>query len=200
MKVFGYYSVMMSVGSAGKPKSDNDPMKRIRTLGDNLAAWTSQHLCFDERCLKAVTKETGNWTQRISKMVDRMEFLYNKCGGIPQRDELSRKKRDEDEVDYDDNSEDDLSDLMTSRYNREDPIKGIGQLTGAVRKWADNYLSDCRSQQKTANNGIPMISLRMHKWKVVLENGFHKIRKQTEEIKPTPSSWTNWYQRKIQRA
>ena len=73
-------------------------------------------------------------------------------------------------------------------------------LEGAVRKWADNYLSDCRSQQKTANNGIPMISLRMHKWKVVLENGFHKIRKQTEEIKPTPSSWTNWYQRKIQRA
>ena len=42
------------------------------------------------------------------------------------------------------------------------------------------------------NNGIPMISLRMHKWKVILENGYHKVRKDTDSVKPTPSNWAKW--------
>ena len=82
--------------------------------------------------------------------------------------------------------------LMSARYNREDPLKGVGQLTTAVRKWATDYLSNCRSKRKTANNGIPAISLRMHKWKVVLENGYHKVRKQPDAVKPTPSNWSKW--------
>ena len=32
MKLSGYYSLMLSVGLAGKPKSDNNPEKRIQTL------------------------------------------------------------------------------------------------------------------------------------------------------------------------
>ena len=84
------------------------------------------------------------------------------------------------------------SDLISSRYNRDDPVKGVGQLTTAVRKWAHDYLSECQSRKKAENSGVPMISLRMLKWKVILENGFHKIRKANDEIKPTPGSWAKW--------
>ena len=53
-------------------------------------------------------------------------------------------------------------------------------------------LEKCRSEKKMKNNGIPMISLRMHKWKVILENGYHKVRKDTDSVKPTPSNWAKW--------
>lgn len=200
MNLFGYYSLLMSVGINGAPKSDSDPVKRIQTLGENLTSWTSQHLCFEDRCLKAVTKETGNWSQRIEKVVLRLEDMYHKCGGVPDREGGSSRKRREEDESEDSEDDEDITELISSRYNREDPVKGVGQLTTAVRKWATDYLSECRSAKKTANNGIPMISLRMHKWKVILENGFHKVRKNTEGIKPTPSSWANWYQRKINKA
>lgn len=224
MKLSGYYSLMLSVGLAGKPKSDNNPEKRIQTLGENLVSWTSQHLCVEDRCLKAVTKETGNWEQRITKSVERMIVMYQKCGGVPEREDgQSRKKRDADSdgnsepadetTENDENSDLNTSDteltgtttnstaaLMSARYNREDPLKGVGQLTTAVRKWATDYLSNCRSKRKTANNGIPAISLRMHKWKVVLENGYHKVRKQPDAVKPTPSNWSKWFERKVQKS
>jgi len=126
---------------------------------------------------------------------------YQRCGGVPEREDgSSRKRREEDESEDDTDEEEDLAELISSRYNREDPVKGVGQLTTAVRKWATDYLSECRSSRKTNNNGIPMISLRMHKWKVILENGYHKIRRNTDSIKPTPSSWAKWYQRKINKA
>ena len=32
MNLFGYYSLLMSVGINGAPKSDSDPVKRIQTL------------------------------------------------------------------------------------------------------------------------------------------------------------------------
>merc|ERR1712228_1017188 len=109
--------------------------------------------------------------------------MYQKCGGVPEREDgSSRKRREEDENEDDTDEEEDLAELISSRYNREDPVKGVGQLTTAVRKWATDYLSECRSSRKTQNNGIPMISLRMHKWKVILENGYHKIRRNTESI------------------
>lgn len=230
MKVVGYYALVVTVGVAGKPKSDNNPIKRIETLGDNLIGWTDQHLCFEGRCLKAVTKTEGNWTSRISKVVSRMKDLYNKCGNIPDRgsrkrrqaetdpdpemgsskwvetdmDELIDEENDiENGVDFDNAFEFDAqldADLISSRYNRDDPVKGVGQLTTAVRKWAHDYLSQCQSRKKAENNGVPMISLRMLKWKVILENGFHKIRKANDEIKPTPGSWAKWYDRKVQKA
>merc|ERR1712088_1218055 len=66
MKIFGYSALLMSAGIAEVPKSDANPKKRIETLGDNMKSWTSQHLCYEDRCLKAVSG--GNWAARIDKV------------------------------------------------------------------------------------------------------------------------------------
>jgi len=183
MKIFGYSTLLMSAGIAEVPKSDSNPKKRIQTLGENMKSWTSQHLCFEGRCLKAVTKTDGNWSQRIDRVTQRLTDLYEKCGSIPERDRVRRDTEDENN---------DVTELMRPRYSKDVPLKGIGQLTGAVRKWSEDYLQQCRSEKKMKNNGIPMISLRMHKWKVILENGYHKVRKDTDSVKPTPSNWAKW--------
>merc|ERR1712088_509442 len=124
MKIFGYSALLMSAGIAEVPKSDANPKKRIETLGDNMKSWTSQHLCYEDRCLKAVSG--GNWAARIDKVTNRLVELFDKCGSIPERD---RVRRDTDE------EESDLAELMKPRYNKDLPLKGIAQLTAAVRKW-----------------------------------------------------------------
>lgn len=204
MKVYGV--LFMSAGYAEK-SADGQAIKRIQTLGKNLIQWTSDNLCYEDRCLKAVTKETGNWEFRINKVVERLEFLYEKCGST---DNGGRRKR-ESELDYDEDYEEDYEKIFdedyegddtyqkTMRFNREDPVKGVGQLTSAIRKWSLENLTNCVSKTKSGNQGIDQISLRMHKWKVILENGFHKVHKDSDEMKPTPSSWANWYQKKVAR-
>ena len=56
-----------------------------------------------------------------------------------------RKRRDTDDVD---------------RYNREDPVEGVRQLTTGYRKWAERYLSQCSGQR----NYQHQIN-RMAKWR-----------------------------------
>ena len=41
-------------------------------------------------------------------------------------------------------------DFDEERYNREDPVEGIKQLTTGYRKWAERYLSQCSGQKKHA--------------------------------------------------
>ena len=61
---------------------------------------------------------------------------------------------------------DDLDDdLDVDRYNRENPIIGVQQITTGFRKWAERYLSQC-SGQKQHSYQIN----RMYKWRNQLGN------------------------------
>ena len=62
----------------------------------------------------------------------------------------ARKRRDED---------------RTERYNRDDPVEGVKQLTTGYRKWAERYLSQC-SGQKNYQHQIN----RMNKWNTKLQD------------------------------
>ena len=50
------------------------------------------------------------------------------------------------------------------RYNREDPVEGVRQLTTGYRKWAERYLSQCSGQRQYQHQAN-----RMAKWGDLLQ-------------------------------
>lgn len=197
--VFLTFILSTGVLSGDNPKSDNDPEKRIQKIGEHMSNWVQQNLCWDEdHCLKA----TDNWKTRIAKMTDSMVVRFGKCGSIPER--KSRRRRDEDnseeqggdenEDEYDDYEDDEIVDnTKTTRYNKADPVKGILQLTGAAKKWVDEYLSQCGSQFKRSH-GVHHSSIRFMKWKILLNNAYAKAHpKQVRKLLRVPNSWEKWY-------
>merc|ERR1712003_539444 len=83
---------------------------------------------------------TEDWITRFQKNADRMALNFQRgeqrCGHY-DANQLphggpARKRRDEDSVE---------------RYNREDPVVGVKQLTTGYRKWAERYLSQCSGQK-----------------------------------------------------
>ena len=99
------------------------------------------------------------WITKFATNAERMERNFNRgnqrCGfydennlphGGPSDD---RKRRAADDVD---------------RYNREDPVEGVKQLTTGFSKWAQRYLSACSGQR----NYSYQVN-RMNKWNGLLQ-------------------------------
>ena len=81
------------------------------------------------------------WIRKFRTNGDRMKKNFQRgeqrCGHYDE-DQLphggpARKRRNADE---------------TERYNRNDPVEGVKQLTTGYRKWAERYLSQCSGQKK----------------------------------------------------
>ena len=100
------------------------------------------------------------WIEKFAKNAARMERNFERgnqrCGyydeaqlphGGPAEDD-DRKRRDAD----------------VDRYDREDPVLGIKQLTTGYSKWAQRYLSNC-SGQRNYNYQVN----RMSKWNAALQ-------------------------------
>ena len=107
------------------------------------------------------------WIQKFENNAARMERNFNRGNqrcGFYDEDQLphggpsdDRKRRDADDVD---------------RYDREDPSKGIKQLTTGFSKWAQRYLSQC-SGQRNYNYQVN----RMAKWNEALQGHLESNRK-----------------------
>ena len=82
----------------------------------------------------------------------------------------ARKRRDEESIE---------------RYNREDPVKGVKQLTTGYRKWAERYLSQC-SGQKNHRHQIK----RMNKWNEKLQAHLAAYYETTTTTTTTTSTTT----------
>ena len=54
---------------------------------------------------------------------------------------------------------------QTERYNRDDPVEGVKQLTTGYRKWAERYLSQCSGQMKYQHQ-----TKRMNNWNQKLQD------------------------------
>ena len=81
------------------------------------------------------------WEQKIVTNADRMERSYNRGN---QRCGEDRKRRDID---------------IGDRYDREDPCRGIKQLTTGFANWVERYIPNCSGQR----NHSHQIN-RMKKW------------------------------------
>ena len=79
------------------------------------------------------------WIQKFENQAERMKRSFERCGfydsSLQHGGPPNEKQRVEaDEIDID-------------RYNREDPVVGVKQLTTGFSKWADRYLSACSGQK-----------------------------------------------------
>ena len=96
----------------------------------------------------------NSWKNKFGINAARMKKGFHRCGfydettphGGPVND--ARKRRADD---------DDL------RYDRQDPCKGVKQITTGFRKWAERYTSNCSGQRR--HN---LQTLRMNKWYTIL--------------------------------
>ena len=82
------------------------------------------------------------WEQKIVTNADRMERSYNR--GNKRCGEEDRKRRDIDAGD---------------RYDREDPCRGVKQLTTGFANWVDRYIPNCSGQRDHSHQ-----TNRMNKW------------------------------------
>ena len=94
-----------------------------------------------------------NWVRKFKANADRMERNFERgeqrCGHydanqLPHGGPARKRREADDDV---------------FRYDREDPCKGIKQITTGYRKWAERYISECGGQR---NNKY--IVNRMNKW------------------------------------
>ena len=81
------------------------------------------------------------WELKVSTNAERLERSYNRGN---QRCGEDRKRRDID---------------VGDRYDREDPCRGVKQLTTGFAKWVDRYIPTCSGQRDYSHQVN-----RMKKW------------------------------------
>ena len=96
------------------------------------------------------------WVNKFANNAARMERNFNRgeqrCGHYDENQlphgGPERKRREADD----------------ERYNREDPVEGVRQLTTGYKKWAERYLSQCSGQRQYQHQVN-----RMTKWNNLLQ-------------------------------
>jgi len=71
-----------------------------------------------------------------------MQDRFEHCGNYDA--EATRKRRDDYNYEYDYDYGSDGLDLV--RYDKQNPVRGLQQITSAYKKWAERFLSDCKLQ------------------------------------------------------
>lgn len=173
--------VLVALASADKEKKvpPRTPIQRLNRLQIFSEEWLNDNLG------SLPSKET--WIQKFQINAGRMLTAYErpKCGffdaslpyggpdpnpelrpDLKPRRPLDRKRRsDNDSDDY----YDETGELL--RYDKNNPMIGIKQITTGYRKWAERYINECWGQRKH-NYQIN----RMNKWFEIL--GKHYVATQ----------------------
>merc|ERR1712187_324885 len=131
MKTFAV--ALVAAASADKKVPPRHPLQRLNRLNEFAAEWCNDNL---------TEKQAANWVGKFQNNVERFESRFERCGyydennlphGGPQR-----KRRDAD--DLVDACED--ADSPFCRYDKNNPVRGLKQITNGFRKWAERYLAN----------------------------------------------------------
>ena len=134
MKLSAFFLVGLSSGSDEPPRGH---LKRLQ----GLVRGTTEIL--NSGAFNRKPKSWINmWEQKIVTNADRMERSYNR--GNQRCGEENRKRRDID---------------VGDRYDREDPCRGVKQLTTGFANWVERYIPDCSGQRDHSHQ-----INRMKKW------------------------------------
>ena len=151
-------AVIVAVASAqqGEKKvPPRHPLQRLNRLVEFTAEIMTDHFPF----LPSQQAWIAKFEKNAGRMARNFERGNQRCGfydeeQMPHGGPSDDRKRREADVD---------------RYNREDPVVGIKQLTTGFSKWAQRYLSQC-SGQKTFNYQVN----RMASWNTKLQAHLHQ--------------------------
>ena len=121
-------ATFIAVASADEKKvPPRHPLQRLRKLQAFANEWVNDNL---------TPKQAANWGPKFDKNADRMEKRWDICqfydeNQLPHGGPAPDRKRRE--ADFE-------------RYNKEQPLVGIKQITAGFRKWAQRYIAGCKLQ------------------------------------------------------
>merc|ERR1712176_72909 len=133
MKIFAA-SVLALAAADEKKVPPRHPLQRLNKLNKFAAEWCTDNL---------TQKQAANWIPKFEKNTHRFERRFEICGFydeflLPHGGPEARKRRsagaDDDEL---------------VRYDKENPIRGIQQITTGYSKWAKRYIETCKLQPGT---------------------------------------------------
>ena len=129
MKTFALALVATATAS-DKKVPPRHPLQRLNKLGRFAGEW-----CNDNLSANAAT----NWSGKFARNVARFEQRFQRCGYYDENHEhggpADRKRRE---------AEDGCLDIDSTfcRYDKNNPVRGIKQITSGFRKWAERYLAN----------------------------------------------------------
>jgi len=148
MKTFA----LLAIASASDKKvPPRHPTQRLARLNEFAQEWCDTNL---------TEAQAANWKPKFRRNTARFGRRFELCGyydsenlphGGPKPD---RKRRSDLECDIDD-------DDCILRYDKQNPIRGIQQITKGFHKWAQRYIVDCKLQPTRQVD-------RANKWKGML--------------------------------
>ena len=127
-------ATIVAVASAqdNKKVPPRHPSQRLAKLNKFAREWCTDNL---------TEKQANNWIGKFDKNVERFERRFEQCGfyddqqlphGGPKPEDRKRREDDDDDI--------------LPRYNKENPVTGIKQITMGFKKWAERYVSTCKLQ------------------------------------------------------
>lgn len=144
--------ILAAVAAQEKKVPPRHPSQRLNRLQQFSTEWLNDNLPF--------LPSLQNWIKKFETNAERMTNAFNreKCGfydagllphggpdpnparpdGKPRRE---RRQADESDDSYDGG--------MLVRYDKNNPMTGIKQITTGYRKWAERYINECFGQRKS---------------------------------------------------
>lgn len=148
------FQTVALVGSAAA--ANIEPLRRLDALVRFGQEWVEQNI---PRAKSVINKK---WQAKWETNAQRMRDAYERCGTKPQ----DRRRRQIERFEDWSISDEEMFGAL-ERYNRQDPEKGIKEITTGFRKWSYRYLSNCGGQR---NHSLQ--KNRMEKWRTTLTAKF----------------------------
>merc|ERR1739847_215377 len=149
MKTFALLAV--AAMAEDKKVPPRHPLQRLNKLNKFAVEWCNDNL---------TEKQAANWSNKFNNNVDRFELRFERCGfyddqllphGGPARKRRTTQGDDEDEEGF------------LIRYDQNNPVKGIKQITSGFRKWAERYLANDKDGKICKNQPDRQVS-RANAW------------------------------------
>ena len=115
------------------------PNQRLAKLNKFAREWCTTNL---------TEKQANHWIEKFDRNVVRFERRWELCGfydenqlphGGPKPED--RKRREDDDLAFLD-----CEGALCPRYDKNNPVRGIQQITKGFAKWAQRYVSTCKLQ------------------------------------------------------
>ena len=134
MKLAAATIVAVASAQGEKKVPPRHPLQRLNKLNKFAAEWCNANLS---------EKAAAMWEKKFDNNVQRFERRFELCGfydenqlphGGPKPEERKRREDDDD---------------ILPRYDKNNPVTGIKQITMGFKKWAERYVSGCKLQPET---------------------------------------------------
>ena len=139
----------VTTADEGRKVPPRTPEQRLNKLKKFTAEWTSTNL---------KEHQAKHWAGKFENNIAKIQKRFKHCGffdpnvpnGGPRPVESARRRRnaEDDDLGFDELLDGD-DEVIDTRYDKNNPIRGIKQITKAFEKWSKRYIADCKKQPAT---------------------------------------------------